>query len=104
MINGESGFFLSPPSPPETHSVQSCSCTVPVQVVDGLIIILKALNAQGATVVQRPEIKRMCEAVYTVLNAFVTGDSRKNELYIARHFALFLKQVNSTNGALCFCS
>ena len=37
--------------------------------------------------------KRICDATYGVLQAFLLGDSRKNELYIARHIAFFQTQI-----------
>lgn len=38
--------------------------------------------------------------VYGVLNGYLKGDSRKNELWLARHMEFFLKSI-ATNVSLC---
>jgi len=75
-----------------------------LQVVEMLVAVLRVPfaphNTSGAAVtLEDLKLKlhqltlRVSDAAYAVLEVFLTGDSRKNELYIAAHIPFFQSQV-----------
>lgn len=69
-------------------------------LIDMLRVPFKPENTSASAVVfelvSEPEhagTKSICNLVYCVLKAYLEGNSRKNELYMARHVAFFQHQV-----------
>jgi RIH domain len=65
--------------------------------IDLLIRCLSLLNQWHPTELQKAVWLAIAKACYDGLNAFVLGESRKNEIYIVRHFNLYMLQVRREN-------
>ena len=46
-------------------------------------------------------VKTICEKIYRVLENYLKGNNRKNELYIARHMKTFSSHMNKQVSKLC---
>lgn len=65
--------------------------TVYVQLVDELVALLK--TGCSTDLPDYLQVSRVFSAVYDVLYAYTKGDSRKNELYFAKHYVFFQEQL-----------
>jgi hypothetical protein len=61
------------------------------KVVDELVALLKTGCSSGLP--DWPQLSHVFSAVYDVLYAYTKGDSRKNELYFAKHYFFFQQQL-----------
>jgi hypothetical protein len=64
-------------------------------VVDELVALLARMKEEMEQDSRKRDYQQVSAAIYDVLDAYVQGRSPKNELYIARHFDLFLAQVHA---------
>ena len=63
-----------------------------LRLVDTLISVLKSLKPRLRQRVNNYE-RRVSRAIYKVLSRYLEGESRKNELYVAKYIGFFQEQV-----------